>query len=303
MVKKKEVNDKEENLVVEKTSNCEECKCKKNNVEKASYSVVFVILFGFCTFVLGLGIGAVLTLKDNDLDKIETLEKEEQNNETTEENKELKVDEKLIMELILSLSLLEPKGQSFTAEELTNSELLEFATEYRGMEKESNDSFTLEELNVVTKKIFGREVTGANVLCLINPGSEITIESFKYIYDKENKVFNRNEEHGGHGGGGYYPNVFNRIVSIDNKDNTYTVKVKKVFAVYPDTGPASGYFKTYNEIFLEDSKPVFEYEFYDDGTMFDEEKAFDKVPDEDLITYTYVFEVIDNNLVFKSYSF
>lgn len=228
--------------------------------------------------------------------KCEEVEKEEITTKEIFKNEDSKTYESLLS-IIKDTSNLEYLDKNFKVEDLTNSEMLRFSINF--IEERYDREFTLNEINKVSLKYFGRRVEGEDIPCPVENNVLL------FIYDKETKLFKLNKSHGGHGGSGIYsPIVLNRIINIENENNIYTVKVKKAFSLQlNDIGIEEEYYKTYGDAF-NSNNPVFNITAEEiEKDEFIAETKFNKLPENKLLTYTYVFEKKDDSFILKSYTF
>lgn len=295
-MKKKEEILKEENVH-------EECLCKgkcKNKVERTLILVLFLLLGGFIGGVITGG--AVLFFGQDDdkcVEVKENLDKEEtENNDNQETEKWVYVsDYEKIEQRIEDLGRIEQVSRNINdVKDFTNQELLLFAIDRLGY----SEVHTLKEVNEVTQSYFGLDVEPEDVNCHFSPD-----EAPLFLYDEKKKEFVPNEEHGAHGLGSYYADILNRIIDVDVKDNVYTVKVKKAFGHTQDTGPATTtFYKTYKDM-DELKNPIMDYkwETYEDVENYMPEVDFNNLDSDKMLTYTYVFEKVDEEFILVSYTF
>lgn len=302
MKKKEKVENLEETKIKEEplekhccSGECERHKAKKSN---CFITILIVIILVFC---IGLGVGA-FALKDEQ-DKCITQEVKDNDKSSTqnkEDSNEIDADKgayKEILKKIDDLSKIEHLSRNISnVNELTNQELLQFALNY--VEINDDDSFSLEEINEIINSYFGRIIDGEDIKCLTLNNSEVV-----YFFDEDTNKFNKNEEHSGHGGGDGTPYVLNRIVDFTYDGSKYVVEVKKAFSIVPDTGFATNFYRTYKD--LKDGKnKLFDVDIIEsvDGKLYVYPwQEFEKIADDKLVTYEYVFEYNDDELVLVSY--
>ena len=302
MVKKKEILE-------EKKYNCEkndDCTCDDNCTfenhckcsEKKYYLKVFVVsIIGVLLFLSGLIVGALLLFNNELMEDSCTkdIKCEEKDNVDYEDPDDIS-DYDMIVKRIHELGAIEQVSRNINSvKDFTNQELLLFAVNYLGYD----DSYTLQEINDVVNRFFGTNIKPENVNCH-SSADNIPI----LLYDKDKKIFISNPEHDGHGIGGYYSYVLNKVVSYEIRDNIYTVKVKKAFGATQDTGPITTFYKTYKEM-AELGTPIIDFKFNTDEDLIDYEPEvyFNNLSNDKMLTYTYVFEKVDSNFVLKSYKF
>lgn len=293
MKKKEKLEDLEETRIIERVEEkhcCSgNCDCERkhfNNGESLFYKILFVLLAVFALFVVGLGLGGYLTLKDNQDDL--TTEKDEV---ATDSKVSYEVDVNYFEDLINKYEVIDFANKSFdSTEEINEDVLLEFAL--NNLENKG-DSFSLEEVNKLLNDSFGVTIDGKDIPCDVCPNA-------LYKYDADKKIFvlvktEDGDEVHAHGGGQYI-NSINKIVSVATDDNvTYTIKVNKVFGT--GISVTTDYYASYGDAVKE--KNVL-YENTDEEAVGELTFNFDNNRDK-LLTYTYVFEKVNDNLVLKSY--
>lgn len=294
---------KKKEKIEEVEKNHEECSCKgkcKNKVERTLILVLFLLLGGF---IGGVITGGAVLFFGQDEDKCaEVKEKDDkqetENNEKDETEEWVYVSDYEKIEMrIEDLERIEQVSRNINSvEDFTNQELLLFAIDSLGYA----EVHTLEEVNAVTQTYFGIDIEPEDVNCHFS-----TDEAPLYLYDEDKKEFVPNEEHGAHGLGSYYSDILNRIVKIEVKDNLYTVEVKKAFGRSSDTGPATTtFYKTYKEM-DEFRTPImdFKWETYEEVENYMPEVDFNNLDSDKMLTYTYVFEKVDEEFILVSYTF
>lgn len=157
--------------------------------------------------------------------------------------------------------------------------------------------------------------TGLKKILEENFGSDLNVEleNIKcdcgtdfYIYDSKTDTYKENANHGGHGAMVLF-DVDNHIENYEIVGNAISVKVSKVF--YPDGGPGpiSGYYLSYDDAvkFSPEGGNTKEMpkgnseDYFDRGLDYFEEVR--KLEKDNLPIYTYIFEKVGDNFVFKGY--
>lgn len=272
--------------------------------------IIVTIIIGILCLGIGVGTSYVFIEHTNKSEKtVCDIPKEEPTEESkcnviVEETEVIKEqhtkDYEQMLEKINDISYLEYTNKNFNTEELSNLEIIKFVLNF--IDEKYDSEFSLNRVNELAEKYFGKKVDGEDVPCIECDNVML------FIYDKDKQVFKLNEEHGSHGVSGiYYPYVLNRITSIENDSNMYTVTVKKAFCVNKgETGYCTDYFKSYedainrNDVLFEinDTENLMEAIDY-----YYPEVEFNKISNDKLNTYTYIFEKESNdNFVLKSYS-
>lgn len=271
-------------------------------------NVLIIILVGIICLGVGFG-GSYMFLKQKN--KCEEVKCEERQGETKcdapFEEKVFKeqhtLDYEQLLDKINAMNNLDYLNKNFSIDEIQNLDMMKFALKF--IDERYDEEFSIDRVNEITKKYFDKEVKGEDIPC--NECEDINL----YLYDKDKKTFKYNEMHGGHGSDGRYnPNVLNRIVSIENKENEYTVRVKKAFCIMTgDTGYCTRYYNSYDgainkKDYLFDIEVDNSDDFMDAIDHYYPEVEFNKISNDKLNTYTYVFEKNgDNDFILKSYSF
>ena len=157
--------------------------------------------------------------------------------------------------------------------------------------------------------------TGLKKILEENFGSDLNVEleNIKcdcgtdfYIYDSKTDTYKENANHGGHGAMVLF-NVDNHIENYEIVGNAISVEVSKVF--YPDGGPGpiSGYYLSYEDAvkFSPEGGNIKEMpkgnseDYLDRGLDYFEEVR--KLEKDNLSIYTYIFEKVKDNFIFKGY--
>lgn len=273
-------------------------------IKKQYFKVGILSFFGMLLFLGGLITGAILLYNNDEVleEKFEDNKSENKQDKDTNEKEEVEKwvyvsDYEKIEMRIKDLGRIEQVSRNINSvEDFTNQELLLFAIDRLGY----SEVHTLKEVNEVTQSYFGLDVEPEDVNCHFS-----TDEAPLYLYDEKKKEFVPNEEHGAHGLGSYYSDILNRIIDVDVKDNIYTVKVKKAFGRTQDTGPATTtFYKTYKDM-DELKTPIMDYkwETYEDVENYMPEVDFNNLDSDKMLTYTYVFEKVDEEFILVSYTF
>lgn len=296
---------KKEDIKVEETMH-EGCACGGNCKCKKSTGVKFILLLILLVgvFVGGLITGGAVLVDDktdnkpcsDEVDKVEK-DNNEENGDVESEKSVYVSDYEKIVQRIEDLERIEQVSRNINnVKDFSNQELLLFAVDYLGYD----ENHTLEEVNAVVQKYFGIDVTPEDINC--HHSDE---EPPLYVYDSNKQEFLINEEHGAHGLGSYYSDILNRVVNIKVENNVYTVEVKKAFGRTQDTGPATTtFYKTYKEM-NELGTPIMDYKWdtYEDVENYMPEVDFNNLDSNKMLTYTYVFEKVDEEFILVSYTF
>ncbi len=235
-------------------------------------------------------------------------DKEEKGNKKNEEVKEnirdfTEVEEKALMKIVDDLKYLDYFDKSFEIKDLTNQELLRTSISIYNKKSNYSGKYTIRNLEDVAKEYFDYKLVGENVEC--ESHWEDTGGS-KYIslFDDYTGTFVYNDEHYGHGGGGFSTEVYNRFKSGEVKDDKYILKVYKLFSGLSTDVMEEDvyYFNSYNNAARNKDK-LFKakYNFETDRLSVDPQDKLDKMEEEKLIIYTYIFEVKNGNYILKSY--
>lgn len=268
--------------------------------------ILITVIIAILCLAIGFG-GSYMLLKDNKCNTKECEEKKSNKQEESDNKKEETpidtTDYEQLLDKINKMSTLEYLNKNFSVNDLSNLEMLNFALNF--IDERYDKEFSIDKINEVTKKYFGKEVTGEDVPC------EECVDVKLFLYDKDKKVFKYNDEHGGHGISGIHkPNIINRIVQIKNDGNKYTVLVKKAFCVMRGhTGYCTAYHKSYDDA-LDGNNTLFDIKLEENEALdeaieyYHPEAEFNKISNDTLNTYTYTFEKNDNNeFIFSSYTF
>lgn len=253
----------------------------------------FLLIVLLVLVMTGIGVGTYflgrnsIEVKDCEK-KVETEDKDENlNNENLGNDEFYYVDYDEIEKVIESYSYLTAMNKSFNSvDEIEVDDLVHFAV--RHIEnRESYDYFTLDEVNTVLEKYFDFSLEdGKDIKC------DVCDNNIFWYYDADSKRFSsKNDDSHAHEGSCY--GDLTRIISITNdEENKYVVLTKKAFGCNPYV--ISTYYASLDE---DGSEPVLE--FYGDPLFTEAE--FNNVPNDKLNTYEYVFELVDNRLVLKSF--
>lgn len=264
--------------------------------------IIITIIIAILCLTIGFG-SSYMFLKDNKYATKECEAKEAGKPSISNEKEVSETDYEQLLDKINHMSTLEYLNKNFSVNDLSNLDMINFALDF--IDEKYDEEFSLDRVNEITKKYFGKEITGEDVPC------PECVDIMLFLYDKDKKVFKNNEEHGGHGISGLHkPNIINRIIKIQNDGNKYTVLVKKAFCVLEGhTGYCTAYHKSYDDA-LNGNNTLFDIEL-DENEELDEayeyyhpETEFNKISNDNLNTYTYTFEKNDNNeFIFSSYTF
>lgn len=250
--------------------------------------IVLILILFVCTGVGSFFLGTHVTSKDRCVDVKDEVNEEEKKDNTDKEqnnNETLYVNMEVINDALYRYSSLVLVTRGFDNINTVNvNDLMLFAV--YDYDSDLDNEFTLDDLNKVLKKYFDYELSeGQNIMCDV-------CENILYNYDKETKTFKHVEDDSLHGHEGNGLGSIRRIISVEvDDDGKYVVQTKEAFGSSPYV------ITEYYDDLEEDSELVFELTTDPEFV----EAEFNKVPNDKLKTFEYVFEVIDNTLVLKSY--
>ena len=281
-----------------------DCKCKKGKVGRVFFVVGLVIVLCAVSFAVGMVSGAKFIYED---DMIEEVDKEDKEEEKTEDKTDMSQVEKDLLKRVEEMYLLDTYNRSFeSTDNLLNIELLHFGfTIALGENWDESAVVTLDEINKIVQQYFGKSVTGENIPCDLTAIGAVNWEDTHppmFVYNKKEKNFTYNLNHGGHGGMGY--DVLNRVVKVENvEDNIYTIEVKKAFAM--NEFMFTDYYPTYQDAY-ERTNRLFGAPDCDDITVcenYNPTEDFKNTPDSKLISYKYTFEKTNDGYILTNYTF
>lgn len=259
-------------------------KTEETKTGKTIGTIVLVLFLIAVAFIIGLEVGAYLTVKENqDALANETSQKNEQQETTINE-----ID--ILEETIGQLNSLLKLGKIEDTSKISDKDLFDFAT--LNMPSTDDGIYKLDDINTFLTNTLGQTIK--------NPENyDVTFVVCDYKADK--KEF----ECFGHGGEFYQS--FNRITSIKNKGDIYTVEVKKAINKRGDVGyDTKPYYKNIEDMNA-NKNPIFEAELYDTGCGHEyknqPEELFYMTPNDKLGTYTYTFKKVNNNYVLVSVTY
>ena len=240
------------------------------------------ILIICCALLLVIFIitGIILITKDDDPELIETPKQEEvvKRDLSQEEHN-------AILKRVNDLKRLDYLDKSFKPIELSNQEVLQFASTLVDME-----GIEFSKLEEIAKNYLDFSLEPENLLCMTH-FNKLGTSDYSYIYNTDTKKFSKNTNHISHKETGYYSNIYNFAVDQGRfEDNKYIFKVYKVFS---DTSAKHNYYKSYGDAVLEQNELSVGSNSLNDNDI--------KKYVNDLKVYTYTFELKDNNYVLINY--
>jgi len=248
-------------------------------------------IMNFLLIVLSLFLISGCEQKEEKVEPGET--KQEEKIEEKNIEKEMTEEEKnTLLKIIDELKYLDYRGESFKSSDLTNQEVLQFAiTKVKQVE---GTSFT--ELENITKKYLGYNIKAENILCVPHyaetPGSK-----YVYKYNPKTNKYSYDEEHLGHGGGGFMTDIYNRYKDSKIINDEYKITVYKAFSEILGDVWETDDFKYY---------PTYEDAATEKNELFTsrENKVIKKLNEIDaskLTEFTYTFKLENDNFILVSY--
>lgn len=254
---------------------------KKNN---SIVKILTIVLLVTITFIGGLSLGSHLTTKKEN----QSQQKEETK---TEQISTLKVDEiDIIQNKIVQLNALISLGKITDTSIISEKDLLDFAI--ISLPASEDGTYKLDFINSFLETNLGRKIEKPT-------NYDVTFATCEY---KANA-----NEYNCLGHGGEFYQSFNRLLSIEVKDNIYTIQVKKAINKAQDIGyDTNPYYKNIEDL-KENKNVLFKAEVFENGCdyEFKEEPSFmfDKLSNDKLPTYTYTFEKVESNYILKSITY
>lgn len=240
------------------------------------YLIIFLLLSLF--MVVGCG-------KDEE-SKVEV---ESNKREITNEEKES------LMEIVNKLTYMDYYNKDIVPINLTNQEVLRISYEILAMEgKAVSGKLKFSDLENTAMNYLGFGLEPENLVCDTHYNIQDAAGADILVYNVNTGVYSNNPKHLGHGAGGLRTEVYNKFVEGYEDNGTYTIVVNKIFSeLLGDVYDSDlSYYSTYsdaigrkNELFK--SKMV-------NSSKFDEYSN-------DLVEYTYVFKLKEDNYVLSSY--
>ena len=183
-------------------------------------------------------------------------------------------------------------AKSFKTTELTNQEVLQWASYGKDMNKMK---FSDLEKRAVDYLNFSLEAE--DLLCMTH-SNILGSSDYSYLYDVSTKSYVKNKNHTNHKITGYYSYVVNRYKESKYENGEYIVKVYKLFSDTSFTGVINNqmrfnWYASYNDA-KTGSKAVLRNETAYSNNL-------KKVSEKNLNTYTYTFRLKDGKYVLKSY--
>lgn len=236
-------------------------------------------------------------------DKVE----DKSNNSNTKKEKVI-IDYKDIktLENLVNIAFINEK-EKLKVEDYTDEQKIDIANRLVG--KTYQDTTGTELINEFKKHFGSDQLKFIDIKCNIDHGSDE--ENIMYKYDSNQDKYIYNDNHPGHGGSGATIGSLFSFDSIEKTKDGYKMNTGVLFYDGDgfDTGPF-GYgnaYKSYND--AKDKKNALvkiegneKYQVYNDEIpTYDMDKVLDDYK-EQLDIYTFTFDVIDGNIVFKKYS-
>ncbi len=219
---------------------------------------------------------------------------EEEVVEETNEIRELKQEE--IDDLLARIDSLRyfdiNPAKSFKTTELTNQEVLQWASYGKDMNK-----MKFSELEKRAKEYLNFSLEAEDLLCMTH-SNILGSSDYTYLYNVSTKSYEKNKNHTSHKITGYYSYVVNRYKESKYENGDYIIKVYKLFSDTSFTGSINNqmtfnWYASYNDA-KKGTKAVLKNETAYSNNL-------KKVNEKSLNTYTYTFRLKDGNYVLKSY--
>ncbi len=225
--------------------------------------------------------------------------KEEVKEETKVEIRELtKQEQNSLIRRITELEYLDFYNKNFIPSDLTNQEVLRVSYEIYKLNNKGVDPFNVSfsDLEVIAKEYLGFSLEPENITCdthfyVSHESSDLLlydIDTGKYVY---------NDSHLGHGSGGIRSKVINFYVSGKVEGDRATIVVHKLFSeILGDVYEGKlGYYSSYSN--AKEYKSVLFKAMYND----DLKDEYDKLDKSKLVSFTYVFDIVDGKYVLSEY--
>lgn len=284
MVKEeKEMNKKEEKKLI---------KTEDTKIGKIVSCTVFYILLILFAFAMGVMAGCYLTVKDNQETFFNETECDTENADAndgyyTDDNELYGIE--LISQRIQQMDSILELGKISNTEQITDEYLFDYAVQNIHT---ADGRYKLEDINDYLTKVFDRTLQepknyeGTFAIC---------------EYNKEDKIFDCL----GQGGNSYVS--LNRIISMKNKDDIYTIEVKKAITIVNDIGFLDApYYKSVEDL-KNEKNPLFKANMVetDNGPEYEIHPSilFNDKSNSSLPTYTYTFKKVEENFIFVSMTY
>lgn len=195
-----------------------------------------------------------------------------------------------ILDVIDELSYIDTRVDEITEDSPLSDELVLEYSFMQAMMLNDDEILTLDEVNSVSQKYFGKDVVATDINCGMG------CEHAWYLFDEENKVFEYNEEHPGHGGSAAYS--LSKYASISKESNVYKIVVYKAFTDFSEFINTELYFNLEDASNGKNSFIEIDYEYEDSDDMV---RKFEEYDESKLNKYEYTFEKIGDNYILRNY--
>jgi len=221
-------------------------------------------------------------------------EEKDDNNDNVVKWRDLSEEElNSVLNTIDDLKYLDYYGKSFKPSELTNQEVLRFVSSLIG----EVDGVKFSDLANMADEYLGFSLEPENIICVTHYNI-LGTSSDLYLYDSSTGTYKYNDNHDGHGGGGFESMIVNKYIDSKTDGENVEVNVYKAFSdILGDiTGETYAYYATYEDA-GNGENALFSNSTYEDATT-----NLDNLGDSDkLVKYTYKFVLKDGKYVLTEY--